>query len=299
MQKLPLFHAELVAAVLASPDDDAPRLVYADWLQERGDPRGELIAIQVELAVMRRDPSGDWARPAHAQARIARENALLREHLATWARPYHPIGEAPGSGPPALQFDRGFVHAVRSRAEAFIDRAFVLFEREPVVRATIRDVRASASRLLAAVPELERLRTLFLEGTLTDDDAAAIASSRHSVSLVELGFLPAGPPPSAGTRIGDGGARALAESPHLARLERLLLPSARIGDDGALALAASRSLPRLGHLDLRGNAVGDGGLRALASSATLPPDLVVYAAGNPVRDPAALLRAHGDRVVLD
>jgi uncharacterized protein (TIGR02996 family) len=39
--------AELLAAVFANPDDDAPRMVYADWLQERGDARGELIALQL------------------------------------------------------------------------------------------------------------------------------------------------------------------------------------------------------------------------------------------------------------
>lgn len=27
----------LIAAVLADPDDDAPRLIYADWLDERGE----------------------------------------------------------------------------------------------------------------------------------------------------------------------------------------------------------------------------------------------------------------------
>jgi uncharacterized protein (TIGR02996 family) len=44
--------AQLVAAVVAAPGDDAPRLVYADWLSERGDPRGELVALQCELARM-------------------------------------------------------------------------------------------------------------------------------------------------------------------------------------------------------------------------------------------------------
>jgi uncharacterized protein (TIGR02996 family) len=39
--------ASLLEAIVASPDDDAPRLVYADWLSERRDPRGELIALQV------------------------------------------------------------------------------------------------------------------------------------------------------------------------------------------------------------------------------------------------------------
>lgn len=32
--------AEMLAAVLADLTDDLPKLVYADWLEERGDPRG-------------------------------------------------------------------------------------------------------------------------------------------------------------------------------------------------------------------------------------------------------------------
>lgn len=40
----------LLQAVLDDPGDDAPRLVLADWLEERGDPRGEFIRVQVALA---------------------------------------------------------------------------------------------------------------------------------------------------------------------------------------------------------------------------------------------------------
>jgi uncharacterized protein (TIGR02996 family) len=36
----------LFAQIAATPDDDAPYLVLADVLQQRGDPRGELIAVQ-------------------------------------------------------------------------------------------------------------------------------------------------------------------------------------------------------------------------------------------------------------
>src|SRR5438270_1506512 len=36
----------LLDAVCADPDDDGPRLLYADWLDERGDPRGEFIRVQ-------------------------------------------------------------------------------------------------------------------------------------------------------------------------------------------------------------------------------------------------------------
>jgi uncharacterized protein (TIGR02996 family) len=38
---------DLLAAVYANPDDDAPRMVLADALIERGDPVGELIALQL------------------------------------------------------------------------------------------------------------------------------------------------------------------------------------------------------------------------------------------------------------
>lgn len=41
--------AAMVAAIAADPEARAPYLVYADWLQGRGDPRGELIVIQHEL----------------------------------------------------------------------------------------------------------------------------------------------------------------------------------------------------------------------------------------------------------
>ena len=37
---------ELEAAILQAPDSDHGYLVYADWLQGQGDPRGELIALQ-------------------------------------------------------------------------------------------------------------------------------------------------------------------------------------------------------------------------------------------------------------
>jgi uncharacterized protein (TIGR02996 family) len=42
--------AAFLRAILAAPEDDVPRLIYADWLDERDDPRGEFIRVQVELA---------------------------------------------------------------------------------------------------------------------------------------------------------------------------------------------------------------------------------------------------------
>ena len=47
-------HPDQVAflnAIHDNPDDDTPRLVYADWLEEHGEPdRAEFIRVGVELA---------------------------------------------------------------------------------------------------------------------------------------------------------------------------------------------------------------------------------------------------------
>jgi uncharacterized protein (TIGR02996 family) len=45
--------AAFLKAIAADPEEDAPRLVYADWLEENGQPaRAELIRVQVRLARM-------------------------------------------------------------------------------------------------------------------------------------------------------------------------------------------------------------------------------------------------------
>ena len=69
----------LLAAIVEAPDDDAPRLVYADWLQSRGDPRGEFIQLQCQLAAT---PDDDRRRAM----RIA-ENKLLAAHGKAWLAP--------------------------------------------------------------------------------------------------------------------------------------------------------------------------------------------------------------------
>src|SRR5262245_11304094 len=88
--------AALLAAVYADPHDDAPRLVYADWLDENGDPeRAEFIRVQIALANARDD---DPRRPALAK----REKQLLKAHGKVWR----------GSGDPWLRgagFERGFL----------------------------------------------------------------------------------------------------------------------------------------------------------------------------------------------
>lgn len=41
--------AEFIRAILDAPFDDRPRLVYADWLEDLGDPRSEFLRLQEEI----------------------------------------------------------------------------------------------------------------------------------------------------------------------------------------------------------------------------------------------------------
>jgi uncharacterized protein (TIGR02996 family) len=62
----------LIGAVLADLDDDAPRLVYTDWLQEQGDPRGELAVVHEQLYA-------SWESQKDKRLR-ALEKAILARH---------------------------------------------------------------------------------------------------------------------------------------------------------------------------------------------------------------------------
>lgn len=42
--------AGFLDAIQANPDDDATRLVYADWLEERGDIRGQYLRLEHQLS---------------------------------------------------------------------------------------------------------------------------------------------------------------------------------------------------------------------------------------------------------
>jgi uncharacterized protein (TIGR02996 family) len=67
-----------ISEILASPRDDAPRLVFADWLEERGDPRGEFLRVSVRLeALSGQEPPQEMK----AKMRRVREAARLRQRL--------------------------------------------------------------------------------------------------------------------------------------------------------------------------------------------------------------------------
>src|SRR5947208_11915649 len=96
-----------IQAMLETPDDDTPRLVYADWLEERGDPRSEFIRVQCAVARIAADDQ-------RCHALQAREKQLLTEHARDWCVPL-------GLEPDQCEFRRGFVEAVEIHAARFLE----------------------------------------------------------------------------------------------------------------------------------------------------------------------------------
>jgi uncharacterized protein (TIGR02996 family) len=220
---------ELLEACRLAPDDDAPRLVWADAV---GGERGELVVIQCDLA------RGDLPL-AEAAVRRRRERELLARHGAEWA------GFA-GFPRDVLRTElrRGFVEAIQLDARTFAEHGDEIFRRAPLLRSltatgfgsaspgrlAISDAPADALRALVEAPAFRRLRglELFDYGTRTD---ARDYDPGHN----------------------DEAARLLVELGALAHLRALSLFGGGLTDAGVQDLIASGELPHLETLWLSGS----------------------------------------------
>jgi uncharacterized protein (TIGR02996 family) len=238
----------LFQSVLDAPDDDAPRLVYADWLEEHGQPeRAEFIRVQIA-----REGEPEYSPRWRELEKRAR--ALLKGHHREW-------GPAPDGLAWGPEFRRGFVESVCTTARAFADRPDELFARAPLrsLRIAMRnevedefaemfrslemrqalDQSSGAYRVLLArrfrSPEMRRLRHLYVT-TLTRTEVAALAGSPHADGLTDLGF---GNWSSQETSL-----REVFHSRRLARVESLLLDGFLIGGESVLNDLAASPLAR-------------------------------------------------------
>jgi uncharacterized protein (TIGR02996 family) len=111
----------LLAAILANPDDDTPRLVYADWLQENGQPeRAEFIRIGVRrVATPKTVPE--------YQKLFGRELELLARHRAEWSAPFTTWTRLEG-----LVFRRGFVEEIHLEPDVYLQSSRKLFKSAPL-----------------------------------------------------------------------------------------------------------------------------------------------------------------------
>ncbi|MBL8800197.1 MAG: TIGR02996 domain-containing protein [Planctomycetia bacterium] len=175
---------EQLQAIVNRPMDTAPRLIYADWLEERGEcARAEFIRIQCELAFQCRPYTGRLA------ALDQRQEQLLADHCADW------LGEVRGCLRD-FSFERGFVDWVCMTPTQFRAGADRVFRRCPVRSLTLQGERPSEGlfgrwlRLAEAPapplgdlfesPLLKQLNRLCLDvASVSDADADALARCRY------------------------------------------------------------------------------------------------------------------------
>jgi len=176
----------LLEAVLEHPDDNAPRLAYADALGD--DPRAEYIRIMITAVSVERG---------------ARLPELVKAHAQEWRAPITPFVEVAG-------FQRGFVEYIRTDAARFLAHADTLFRRAPIRDVDLTAVKPRAVEVFAS-PWLARLRSLDLSGNdLEDAEVEVLARSPHLAGLRWLDL--------SRNRIGMAGLEALAASANLTSL---------------------------------------------------------------------------------
>lgn len=238
----------LLAAILANPAEDTPRLVFADYLDENGSSeRAEFIRVQVELA---RLPDADRQTP-HYRSLLVRFRQLVADHADGWS-------EALGVPRTHAIFRRGFIEDVTFAPDEVPAGSNPALRREPlrcvIVTPGPRSGPLAAPgtpvlRKLASWPGRGRFDTLELRGLTVPTDA--IEPFLAAPAAANLRALVWSTSPE--------GVMKMVESPHLISLERLELGTVRLSVEEAFALARTRNLPKLRNLELRirGDALAD------------------------------------------
>jgi uncharacterized protein (TIGR02996 family) len=268
--------AAFLAAIADRPDDDLPRLVFADYLDEHGDAaRAEFVRVQCELAAL---PRTDPRFPVLEE----REAELLAAHKKRW--------ELPNVG--RQTFRRGFVEVVDTTADRFLAAARRFLALVPVRELRLRNADRRIAEL-AALPIFARVESLDLAnntlgagnritrffGTADLPRLRTLKLRNNRLwaeAITELSATPIAPQLArldlSGNPFADAGAEALAAATGFRNVTVLELRndeltfSDSIHAAGAIALAESEALTKLRRLDLGSQYVGDAGLVAVVNA---------------------------------
>jgi uncharacterized protein (TIGR02996 family) len=215
-----------LAAIREHPQDDTPRLIFADWLAEHDNgkngyaARAEFTCVQCQLA-------GETITRSRREALKRREQELLAAHREEWMQPLCAVLPVLRDWDWDVTFVRGFPSVTLRR---------------------VQDLQHAAS-LASIAPEVH----LDLSGNrIGDEGAQELAHSPYLQHVTRLSLH--------NNVIGDADARALAASRYLQRLTALDLSDNFIRDEGGRALLQSlRSGPlrNVTELFLHGNGIGD------------------------------------------
>jgi uncharacterized protein (TIGR02996 family) len=264
---------DLLAAILADPDRDDARRIYADLLAQQGDPRGDFILVELALA-------GPLSIRKRAQL-TERRGELYAAHRKRW----FPYALA------KLRTHHGFLQAVTGSFKQLKAAGSKLFAAEPVTEVELTDVDEETVEPLLAARWLPRVRRLILRGAVGDEGFAQLCASSATAGLHalnvndnELGAdalaeLGGGLPRCttlvlSGNPVGDEGLAGLRRWEHLAQIETLYLSRCEISAEGIETLLDGLALPRLDKLCLTDNDdLGDAGAAAIAARAAGLPKL--------------------------
>jgi uncharacterized protein (TIGR02996 family) len=223
----------LLATIVADPENEGARQVYADALVAANDPRGEFILLDIALD----GPLSIRRREAMARQR----EALHAAHAKTWW-PYKSVH---------LRTHRGYVTAVAGNL-ASINAAARLFEVEPVTEVEVRGLRrADDVELLLRAPWLSRVRRLVVRGKIKDEGFAALVASPALANLRALNVT--------GNKLTADAIASLRDN--LASCRTLVLTNNKLGKSGIVGLLKWKHLGELetlylGNCDLDAAAVG-------------------------------------------
>lgn len=284
-------HEAFLADIAEHPDDDAPRLIYADWLDDHGGDEGraraEFIRAQCELYRLDRPdnpldvmghPAGavfrgefQWCQRAlwsgdapevveRRQLLLTRQRQLWEAHGETW------LAAIPRWAREHCRFERGFLGGVHVRLAQFVKSAGALVRRHPVRHVSFADAVLSRLDELGDCPALASFRSLNLDGLGGSPDAFG---ARGAFQLAASPYLP---PLTALSLVYQGiaadGVRALLARAELGGLRGLGLMGNFVYNEGAGVLARSAP-PALAALDLNANGIEGEGVALLAGASSL------------------------------
>src|SRR5690348_8083829 len=115
--------------IVANPEDDASRLIFADWLDDTGDDidraRAELIRLECQAEAL--EPGC-----AEREALLGRAALLRKRHATAWFGDLAALVET-------YETRRGFVAEVGVRASDFLEHAEQIFSLAPVRKVLLFD----------------------------------------------------------------------------------------------------------------------------------------------------------------
>lgn len=232
----------LMATILAHPDDDLPRLVFADWLEESGHPanaaRAQFIRLQIEAA--KHDTgSADALKLLHeADGYRASFMDEADEVLGGMRQAFHPGN---------VVRRRGFVDELRGTPETLLHRGGRVFDVAPVRAVSLGGFR-HLNTLFKAATWTPRLRAVRVHRQpLMSSATRTILGCKALTGLAEFQFTRC--------ELDDGWVLHFVSRLHTAAFadtlrELDLSGNPGITDAGANGLAAARGLDRLATLRL-------------------------------------------------